>query len=303
MTFRPLARHHNPLLLWSAMFALLISAAGCNAVVHDDAAQAQGKHANPLGLPAHVLDEGKLVIATGESTVPTHFKDKAGNLVGFNIDIAHELEKELGVKVELVIVPFDSLLGGIASHRFDTGLYNVSDRADRREVVDFVDYANSGSVVVTRKGERQNIALSPASMCGHKIGVTSGANEYTVLNAESKKCAGLGQKPIQLDTFANDSSTTQALMGGRVDAMVDGMTATPYVVRQHADQLELVGQLEGDDAPLGMPVAKGEPELVDALRQAWENILTDGRYQKVAEEWATEQLVPDKITVNDGAGL
>jgi polar amino acid transport system substrate-binding protein len=291
------------LLATACSVSVLAALAGCSAVVQDDPAVAATGQENPLGLPQRVLDKGALVVATGESTVPTHFKDENGELVGFNIDIAEELEKELGVEVELVVVPFDSLLGGIASQRYDTGLYNVSDRPDRREVVDFVDYANSGSVVVTRKGESLGIDGDPLSMCGHPVGVTSGVNEYTLLTAESEKCAGQGQEPIQLETFANDVSTTQALMGGRVAAMVDGMTATPYLVREHEDQLELAGTLEGDDAPLGMPIAKGQPELAGALQQAWQNILDDGRYERLAEEWATEQLVPDEIMINAGEGL
>lgn len=288
----------RPSLVAVSAVLLVMGMTGCSAVVHDKDPEAGDEQVNPLGLPARVMDKGTLVVATGEGTVPTHFKDESGELVGFNIDVAQELEKELGVKVELVVVPFDSLLGGIASHRYDTGLYNVSDRPDRREVVDFVDYANSGSVVVTRKGEAKGIGTDPLSMCGHPIGVTSGVNEYTLLEAESKKCAAEGQKPIRLETFANDASTAQALMGGRVEAMVDGMTATPYLVRQHKDRLELIGALEGDQAPLGMPIAKGQPELAQALQRAWQNILEDGRYQQLAEKWATEQLVPDEITIN-----
>lgn len=286
----------------SIAVSVVVAMAGCSAVVRDEPARATGQE-NKLGLPQSVIDKGTLTVATGESTVPTHFKNEKGELVGFNIDISKELKKELGVDVELVVVPFDSLLGGIAAHRYDTGLYNVSDRPDRRKAVDFVDYAKSGSVVVTRKGESMGIDGDPLSMCGHSIGVTSGVNEYTMLTASSKKCGIKGAKPIQLETFANDAATTQALMGGRVEAMADGMTATPYLVRQHKDRLELVGALKGDQAPLGMPIAKGQPELAQALKRAWEHILDDGRYRRIAEKWATEQLAPDKITINTGQGL
>lgn len=277
--------------------------AACNAVVPNDVEAASGQaRGDETGLPSRITDAGQIVIATGENTVPTHFLEN-GELIGFNIDIADALEDELGIAVELVVVPFDSLLGGIAAGRYDAGLYNVSDRPDRREVVDFVDYANSGSVVVTRKGESNGIGTSIVSMCGHVIGVNGGGNEFSVLQDHADVCAEDGQEPFKLETFQNDGATRQALLSGRIEALVDGMTATPYMVSEHEDELELIGKLEGDSAPLGMPIAKDQPGLAHALKDAWEGLLDSGRYEEIATTWSEAALVPDEITINDGEGL
>lgn len=285
-------------------FSAMSLLAACNAVVPNqaDAADQDSSSSSSSGLPERIVDAGQIVIATGENTVPTHFL-KDGELVGFNIDIAEALEEELGVTVKLVVVPFDSLLGGIAAGRYDAGLYNVSDRADRREVVDFVDYANSGSVVVTRKGEANGIGTSIESLCGHTIGVNGGGNEFSILDDQKNTCADNGKEPYALETFQDDGATRQALLSGRIEAIVDGMTATPYMVSQHEDEMELIGKLEGDSAPLGMPVAKDQPQLVNALKAAWESLLESGTYSDVAEKWSEEALVPDEITINDGEGL
>lgn len=277
--------------------------AACNAVVPNDGeAAADEPVTDDTGLPTRITEAGQIVIATGENTVPTHFLDD-GELVGFNVDIADALEDEIGIAVDLVVVPFDSLLGGIAAGRYDAGLYNVSDRPDRREVVDFVDYANSGSVVVTRKGESNGIGTGFVSMCGHVIGVNGGGNEFSVLQEEAHICVDEGLEPLVLETFQDDGATRQALLSGRIEAIVDGMTATPYMVSQHDDELELIGKLEGDSAPLGMPIAKGQPELAHALKDAWEGLLESGRYEEIATTWSETALVPEEITINDGEGL
>lgn len=284
-------------------FSAVSLLAACNAVVPNPADAAdQDPNSSVSGLPDRIVDAGQIVIATGENTVPTHFL-KDGELVGFNIDIAEALEKELGVTVKLVVVPFDSLLGGIAAGRYDAGLYNVSDRADRREVVDFIDYANSGSVVVTRKGGANGIGTSLDSLCGHTIGVNGGGNEFSILDNQKDACADSGKEPYVMETFQDDGATRQALLSGRIEAIVDGMTATPYMVSQHDDEMELIGKLEGDSAPLGMPVAKDQPQLVNALKAAWERLLESGAYSDIAEKWSEEALVPDEITINDGKGL
>lgn len=277
--------------------------AACDAVVANDAEVFDGGSASAeSGLPDRIVEAGEIVIATGENTVPTHYLED-GELIGFNIDIADALEEQLGVSVSLAVVPFDSLLGGIAAGRYDAGLYNVSDREDRREVVDFVDYANSGSVVVTRKGEANGIGTTIVSLCGQTIGVNGGGNEFTVLQDHAGVCADDGQEPFTLETFQNDGATRQALLSGRIDGLVDGMTATPYMVSQHEDELELIGKLEGDSAPLGMPIAKGQPQLAEALKAAWEGLLDSGQYEQIATKWAEAALVPDEITINDGEGL
>ena len=282
--------------LAGATFMAMTSA--CSAVVTDDDASAE----SDSGLPEEIAQRGEMVIATGSSTVPTHFM-RGGKLVGFNVDIADELSERLGVEVKLEQVPFDSVLAGIASKRYDTSLYNFSDSAERREVVDFVDYAISGSVVVVRKGEAGEITPDPQSLCGHSIAVTAGGYEYQALSEYNPKCEESGGDPIELQTFDSDSTQQQALLSGRADALVDGLTATPYMVSRNSEKFELLGELPIAGDPLGMPVAKGQEGLVDALKTAWEEMLADGTYEEIAARWDEEALVPTEITVNDGNGL
>lgn len=282
----------------------VVLAAACNAVV--DPAEEDAGAKGRFGLPADVVSAGKLTVATGQSTPPTHFL-KDGKLIGFNVDVTRELGKRLGVRLELVQVPFDSVIPGVQSRRYDTALYNVSDNAERRETVDFVDYAKSGSVVVTRKGERGDITTDPLSLCGVRVALTAGINEYQVLNQEfNPKCTDSGRPPIDLETFDSDTTVRQALLAGRVDVMVDGLTATPYMVSQNEDEYELVGQLELPTDRLGMPFAKDRPELAEAFRKAWKDLLTSGDYGRLAARWELKALVPDDpafVTINGGKGF
>lgn len=278
--------------------AFIAVTAACSAVVTEDDESA----AATSELPEEITRRGKMVIATGSSTVPTHFI-RDGELVGFNVDIADELSKRLGIEVELEQVPFDSVLAGIASKRFDTSLYNFSDSAERREVVDFVDYAASGSVVVVRKGEAGDITTEPQSLCGHSVAVTAGGYEYQALSEFNPECEASGSDPIELQTFDSDATQRQALLSGRADALVDGLTATPYMVSRNSEKFELLGKLPIAGDPLGMPVAKGQEDLVNALKGAWEEMLADGTYEEIAAQWDEEALVPKEITVNNGNGL
>lgn len=277
--------------------ALTIS---CGAVVKSD--RSTTKTANKAGLPDDVVKAGRLVVATGNNKVPTHYLDDSGKLVGFNVDVAAALGKRLGVKLELVTVPFDGVLAGVAAGRYDTALYNVSDTTERRATVDFVDYARSGSVVVVAKGNPRGVTTDTLSLCGLKVAVKAGQHEYKVLNAESANCRAASKPPIELQTYQDDGTMSQSLLSGRSEAMADGMTTTPYMVRRNADRFELVGELASDSDPLGMPFAKGRTELVTAFARAWQDLLDSGEYQRIADRWAVTALVPDRIGVNGGPG-
>lgn len=282
--------------------AAMITLGGCGAVVDTDERSAS---ASSAGLPSDVVEGGGLIIATGNNTVPTHFIGEDGELVGFNVDIADQLSERLGVEVKLQQVPFDSVLPGIAAGRYDTALYNTDDNEERQREVDFVDYARSGSVIVTARGSSSGITTDPLTLCGRKVGLTAGLAEFARLQDEfSPACAEAGEPEIDLTTLKDDSAVRQALATGRIEALVDGLTATPYMVSQNEDKFELVGTLPDEGAdPLGMPFAKGRPELVEAVEKAWTEMLADGEYERLAKKWELDRLVPEEITVNQGKGL
>lgn len=284
--------------------AFTVFLSGCGAVSTQDPADADVDSGG--GLPQEIIDAGEIVLATGQNTVPTHFIED-GELVGFNVDIATALGKRLGVDIKLVQVPFDSVLAGVQAGRFDTALYNVSRNDERQDVVDFVDYANSGSVVVTRRDETQGITTDPLSLCGHSVGLTSGLYEFQILDKEvSPQCEDGGKNPIDLQTYDSDSDVRQALLSGRIDGFVDGLTATPYLVSENEDTLELVGKLPIAADPLGMPFAKDRTQLVEAFQTAWNDVYTSGEYEELADRWELEALVPeseDFFVINGGEGV
>jgi polar amino acid transport system substrate-binding protein len=300
----PLRQNLRRTAVATALLPVVLAVAACGAVV--DADPVDTGLVGPYGMPADVVEHGTLTVATGQNTVPTHFLED-GQLVGFNVDITSELSERLGVELELVQVPFDSVIPGILSGRYDTALYNVSDNASRRESVDFVDYAKSGSVVVTRDSETGGITTDPLSLCGVSVALTAGINEFQVLEQEvSPRCAGAGRPPIELQTFDSDTTVRQALLAGRVDAMVDGLTATPYMVSQNESQYDLVGKLDLPADMLGMPFAKDRRPLVEAFQRAWADMLGSGDFGRLAEKWELTALVPEDaafFTINSGEGF
>ena len=78
-----------------------------------------------------VVKRGKLIV--GLSTfVPWAIRDKKGELIGFEVDVATQLAKDIGVELELVPTAFDGIIPSLLAGKFDliaTGLTITPKRA------------------------------------------------------------------------------------------------------------------------------------------------------------------------------
>src|SRR5699024_8059635 len=150
--FQSHIRHYRTL---ATLVVIAFATTACSAVVDEGAANSTDE---AWSLP------DKLVVATGDYKEPTYFLNDQGDLVGLNPDLANALGEHLGIEIEFATVAVDSVLAGIQAGRYDTAIYNMSDKPERRKAVDFVDYAVSGTVIVTRAGERSGITTDPMSL-------------------------------------------------------------------------------------------------------------------------------------------
>lgn|SRR5699024_271259 len=120
-----------------------------------EAEPAEGQSAateQSAALPEGVASQGKIVWAVEPYYPPfTLSDDDGGELVGINIDLAHEMSDRLGVEAEIVAGSFDGLIPGVQSQRYDVAIATMADTEPRREQVDFIDYFQSGSAVFVVK--------------------------------------------------------------------------------------------------------------------------------------------------------
>ncbi|MBJ8192472.1 transporter substrate-binding domain-containing protein, partial [Bacillus cereus] len=92
---------------------------------------------------------GKLRIGTEGTYAPFTYHDAAGKLTGFDVDIATEVSKRLGVQPEFIETQWDGIFAGLNSKRFDTVFNEVSITDERKQKYDFSDpYIVSKAVLI-----------------------------------------------------------------------------------------------------------------------------------------------------------
>src|SRR6188472_2863704 len=115
-----------------------------------------------LGITAARADElqdikkkGVLVVGTKPDYRPFGFLDPSGKIIGFEPDLAADLAKRLGVKLELVPVVASNRIQFLQQGKIDLMIATMSDTPERRKIVDILDpnYYGSGTNVLAKKSD------------------------------------------------------------------------------------------------------------------------------------------------------
>ena len=188
-----------------------------------------------------IKERGEIVIATEARYAPFEMIED-GKIVGLGKDILDEIVKELpGVEVKQLDVPFQGILPGLASGRFDFVATSLTITKERAEQFAFTVPFSTASVAVLKRSGDERIQ-SAEDMAGLVIGSQSGAPQIDVLRAYEEEVLvperGEGVKEIK--AFMDYGEAYAALASRRVDAVVQSLPNLSPLVRERADIFEIV---------------------------------------------------------------
>jgi polar amino acid transport system substrate-binding protein len=246
-------------------------------------------------LPAD-LKGATLTVGLDPYYSPNEYKNDAGEIVGWEIDLADAIAQKLGVTFEYEETGFDAILPAVADGDLHIGFSSFTDNAERQALVDFVNYYDAGIQWAQVVGD----SVDPANACGLTVAVQAGTYQETdELPAKSTDCESAGNKPITVLSFATQDEATTALVLGRADAMSADSPITLNAVSLIKDQIEVAGEAF-DVAPYGIAVSKDAAGLAKAIQKALQSLIADGNYKKVLDGWGVAAGSRDEITMNSG---
>ena len=224
------------LLLALTIVALLPACGATPTPVPATVAPTTAPTAAPAQTTGDLLDQvtkaGKLLVSTDPNYAPQSFLNDKGELDGFDVAVAKEVAKRMGVEVEFVTPDWDMITGGNWGSRWDLSIGSMTPTEDRAQVLWFTDpyYYTPASFAV----HKDNTSIkSPADLTGKSVGLGT-ATTYEAYLAGSLKImggeimydppAGLNVKP-----YTTDAEAIQDLAlgdGTRLDAV---MSAQPTI--------------------------------------------------------------------------
>ena len=198
-----------------------------------------------------ILQRG--VLKVGMSTfVPWAMKDKNGEFVGFEIDVARRLAADMGVEVEFVPTKWSGIIPALLTGKFDVIIGGMGIRPDRNIKVNFsIPYDYSGMSIVASK-EKAGAFASIEDFDNAEVAIA--ARTGTTAAAAVKKY----MPEAELKLFDNEAQTIQELLNGRVHAVVASAPFPASQAIKYADQLFLPLEETFTKEPIGFAVRKGD---------------------------------------------
>lgn len=238
-------------------------------------------------VPASVASDGTLTIGTDASYAPNQFLEADGKtIVGWDVDLAKAVGQVLGLDVQMQNAPFDTLVSGVVSGKYDLGVSSFTINPERIKQVNMPSYYSAGTAWAVPTGNPKNI--TPDTACGFKVAVQKGTVQIEDVEARSKACTDAGKPAITVEQYQLQSDATAAVVSGKDDAMLSDSPVIAYAIKQTGDKLQKTGEVY-DSAPYGYAVSKeGGDDYAKAVQGALQKLIDDGTYLQILTNWGVQ---------------
>ena len=234
-------------------------------------------------VPAAVKSKGTLTVAADATYAPNEFIGPDGHTVeGMDADLAKALAGVMGLKAKVVNATFDSIIPGLAAHKYDLGMSSFTDTKEREKPVDFVTYFSAGTSFYEKASGGPPIT-NLSSLCGTTVAVEKGTTQADDSTAQSKKCTSAGKKPVKVLTFTDQNGANLAITSGRAQVGMADSPVADYQVKKSSGQFKTVGTPYGT-APYGIAIPKDlklDKPVLDALKV----LMSNGQYKTILTKW------------------
>ena len=227
---------------------------------------------------------GKLILGMDDKFPPMGFRNEAGELIGFDVDLARAVCERLGVELELQTIEWSSKELELSSGNIDCIWNGMSRTAEREESMTLsLDYMNNQMVFLCN-----NAAFaSRDDLAGKVVAVQSGSFADDLIND-----ASFGDLKATLGEVRGYPDYIMAIMdmqNGNVDAVLIDLVVANYRIAGFADDtLFTMDPLMDDLFCIGF--RKGEVQLRDAIDETMVSMQADGSLGRIAEVWFGENI-------------
>lgn len=288
-----------------AATALALSAAACGS--GSDDGKTTSTSASPSSsvdpslkamVPADVAADGKIAVGSDATYAPNEFMDTDGKtVIGMDVEVFTAVAAKLGLTAAFVNAPFDSIITGVGSGKYEVGVSSFTITSDREKQANMISYFNAPTQWATKKGNPDAVDID--APCGKKIAVQKATVQVTDIEERSAACKKAGKPEVTIDQYQGQDAATASVVSNKDQAMLADLPISAYAVQQTGGALEILGEPYGD-GPYGFVTAKDDTELANAIAAATKAIIADGTYTAIMKKWGDEKgaITADQVKVN-----
>ena len=193
---------------------------------------------------------------------------------GYDADVARQLAKDLGVKLNLVPVTGPNRIPYLLTNKIDMLIASLAITPDRAKQVQF-SHPYSAAQIVVFGGKETKIAKAE-DLSGLRIGVARASTQDIAVSKIAPKDANIRR-------FDDDASAMQALLSGQVDAIGCSTTVAGQIAQRAPDRFENKFVLLQQEMAVAM--RPGEAKTLETVNGLVDKNIKNGEFSKLFEKW------------------
>ncbi|PWK11283.1 transporter substrate-binding domain-containing protein [Tumebacillus permanentifrigoris] len=254
---------HLKTLTLISMTAALAMTVGCGSTSSDATASSSNASAK------------KLVMMTSADYPPyeSHKTDGGSDqIVGFDVDIAKAISKNLGYELQIKDVDFNGLLPALQAKQSDFVMAGMTPKPERLQNADFSDmYYEAKNTIIAKKGANLK---TEADIKAKKVGVQLGS----IQEGAAKKMEG-----VNITSLNKIGDLIQEIKAGRLDAaIIEDTVAKGYIASNKDLEFNTIPQTESAGSAIAFP--KGST-LVGDFNKELQKLKDSGELDSLIKKW------------------
>ena len=242
-----------------------------------------GKSEAPSAAAPAPAAVAKIVVGLDDNFPPMGFRDGKNELVGFDIDLAREAAKRLGVEVEFKPIDWNAKEAELSGKRVDVLWNGLTITEQRKQQIAFTaPYLENHQIVVVAANSP---VKAKADLAGKVVGVQEGSSAVEAIEKDAS-----AKTFKELKKFGDNVAALMDLSTGRLDAVVlDEIVGRYYVAKKPGDYIILDDNFGTEE--YGVGVRKDDAELLAKLQQAMDEMKKDGAAARISTQWFGKDIV------------
>jgi polar amino acid transport system substrate-binding protein len=231
-------------------------------------------------------------LQVGVSTfVPWAFRNRQGEIIGFEVDVARRLAEDLGVRLELVPTAWDGIIPALLARKFDTIIGGMSPTTKRNLTVNFtIPYATSGMGFAASKQLASGFRTHEDF---NKPTVTLTCRRGTTACTDAQKFF----PKATLRQFDDDAVIVQEVLNGKAHGFASSEPKPSFAVVENPNKLFLPFDRLLSTSYSGFAVRKGDPDILNIfdgwIRNNGDFLAERFAYWFKTRDWA-DQVAPNQ---------
>ncbi|AZW18774.1 amino acid ABC transporter substrate-binding protein [Bordetella hinzii] len=247
------------------------------------AACGQSDNAPQASAPAAAVAK-KVVVGLDDNFPPMGFRDEKNQLVGFDIDMAKEATRRLGVEVEFKPIDWSAKEAELNGKRVDVLWNGLTITEERKKNIAFTApyMANHQIILVAANSPIK----TRADLAGHVVGAQDGSSAVDAI----KKDEAVFKSLKELKMFGDNVTALMDLSAMRLDAVVVDEVVGRYLASKREGQYRVLEENFGTE-DYGVGVRKDDTELLGKLDKTLAEMKQDGTSGRIATQWFGADII------------